>query len=345
MLADFKKEIQAEITRLNNLRDAVEFLTKEATKLEKDRETVISQLDKLDTKMDTTSIKTIGTNILLDEARKAVKLTKEFNHRLFTTRLEEAIRDPRTLTITFTENVIKVKVDLDLTAGTIENYERAVVETRTKLNMGNSNPIIASKMWQEKYYGAAREGTPILKVNPNRKFKPKDYADKYWNTIRTRIANYNSLAPFWRIIEDGTVSLSMNRGGYPYPFITPTHFVDKAIKRIKDYYYSSIKDNTLSMEKYITLLDQIQSKIEFIQSEISRIASGENVQTILRQQLERTLKAKYPLADPVRREQLISDLISQTVSKSRVQLTKRGSGVRVEARTIELQRLVARSRR
>jgi hypothetical protein len=342
MLADFKKEIQDEIKRLNNLRDAVEFLTKEVIKLEKDRETVINQLDKLDTKIDTTSIKTIGTNILLEEASKAVELTREFNHRLFTSRLYRAIRDRRTLTITFTENVIKVKVDLDLTAGDLDDYASAVIATRVSRNIGRSDPYVASVMWQEKYYGAAREGTPIKKMSSKRKLEVKSYTDKYWATIRERISNFTSLAPFWRIIDGGTTSLRSDRGGYAYPFSPPTHFVDKAIQRIKEYYYSTIKENTLSMSKYITLLDQIQGKIEYIQGEIRRIASGENIGNILRQQLEKTLKAKYPLADPARRDQLITDLINQTVSKSRVEI---GSKVRVRARTIELQRIVERSRR
>jgi hypothetical protein len=353
MLSTFKREIQSEIDRLKNLKEIVEFLNAELAKLEKTKKLVEDRLDKLNPATEALAeLKDVAKSFLLDEAMKAVRETKEFNLPIFRNRLKAAINDKRTITLYVIENRLQVKINLDVTAGTLEDYAKAILETREKIYSARRktwltwvhDPFLASYMWEEKYYKPAREGTTITPLTPNRKVDTAKYKEKYWKTIRMRVASFNSLAPFWRIIDEGTQPLQSDWGGYGYPNFGRTNFVRKSTDRMQSYFTLLVTEKVNSIQHFIALLDQIDQKITYIQSLFENLVKGKTAD-LVRSTLEAHLKSKYPLADPLKREQLIQDLLNRVpISQEKVNLTQKGTGVRVRARVKELQAIVSRRR-
>lgn len=190
-------------------------------------------------------------NTLYQEAYNAFKINNEFDIPEYVSRLNQAIFNPQTYEITkLSAESISIKINLDKTAGTLDDYARAVSKVRKQLedSKGNKkpkkrNPTWASHAWAEKFYGPAREGKSIpdrvvtridkktgkkitrIKSTPD----PSKYIEKYWKTINARISNFSTLAPFWKILDQGTIKLKSDIGGKAYPINQKTNFVAKTI--------------------------------------------------------------------------------------------------------------------
>ena len=222
--------------------------------------------------------------ILWREAKLAVKINTEFNNEIFLRPLKTAIDNSQTYTIIpFKNGTIKVKFNLNETAGSLSDYGNAIKKIRETLGT-KSGAEIASHFWSEKFYGAAREGKPALvKRGKGKDRKTVDqsgkFARKYWNTMRQRMSVAGKLAPWWQILDKGEMPIpsAHRKGGEgtAYPSNSTTEFTNKAQLAIKEFYLNQIskvktttKIDTTTIDK---LMVEIKEAIKYIDSIIRDI--------------------------------------------------------------------------
>ena len=326
-------------SKLKTLRDIRESAGKTGTTRGKKRES-----------LETTKIK--ATQILKKHALRAIEDTKEFDIAIFGNRLMAAVDDPRTIKLNIVDNTLLVEIDLNQTAGPLQDYANAITKTREELQIGPNkkngtmSPELASHMWKEKYYGSAREGKMIpvrkQKENSKRKRQASDrteyYRVSYWATIYARIANFSTLAPFWQIINDGTTPLDSDWGGTAYPNISPTRFVEKAIAEIKRNFKQEPTGVVEDFEKIDAIISELEAKREYIIDRIQTYAERD-ITKLVDEKLQQRLKDKFPLADPKRIERFIEDALAGREFGEKQELGRAGTRVRVRTKNFYLDLL------
>lgn len=292
------------------------------------------------------NVKDDALSILWKEAEKALVNSEEFDLPIFRNRLERAIFNPKTLSLSVVGTRLEVFVNLDQTAGTLSDYANAVIATRELIrNRGKKeknrgqymrNPQAASQIWKEKIYGAGREGKNIAPLTPNRKNRTAIYKQQYIWTINTRVAHFQSLAPFWRILNNGTVPLASNWGGTEYPNTKPTDFVGRTIQEIRRQfteYVKLVKDYLAEINQNVKYID---SAISYIQSISKQILESPERKFVL-EQIQRILGGKFSEANQSRLNQLLEGLISGTITQEKFSLGVTAEGKRIRPRVKRIQ--------
>jgi hypothetical protein len=232
---------------LNSIQDSNKRLLKVIRDLEEKLEGLIRALNsairKLDRRPDHEAIArmikmditTDAKNMLWENAKSALASTGEFNREPFIEDLKSCVYNTGTYKVLYDNTRYYLDIDLDKTAGTVEDYANAVSAARDKFRMTLS-PEAASNLWkrfiypigtgQTSYFSKKlkKDGTPKINSMANEKFK------RYYNTvIKLRKENFGSIAPWWSILNYGTGrKLSSDRGGTTYPFYSSgTKFVEK----------------------------------------------------------------------------------------------------------------------
>jgi hypothetical protein len=381
MYEDLIKDVENEIKDLKNDEDTLLYLArvrKTLIELKEQMKGLLNDLDELSLvgtveKSEESILKLI--EIMLANATLAVTRTKEFNLPIFTEGLYSAIKNPASYTIIPSPSGLAIiKINLDLTAGTLNDYATAIDETRQEMSdkqgrkgigpyrIPQMSPDMASEMWRSKYYGPAREGRaiPQPKRNPNKKKKKRRnynvaaYVAKYFETIKMRVSKFKGSAPFWRILNYGTTPLSSDWGGTAYPRIEPTHFVENSVKQFQ----AEMTEQSPSKNKptYAYALDFVETLLTKINNAIKLtydkeeqigfaiVAEVENPKTrkeFTVVQVKKALGEKLSASDIHRVTQLVNDLAAGLIDpERRVELTKSGTGVRVRKRVKELYRIV-----
>jgi hypothetical protein len=114
-----------------------------------------------------------------------------------------------------------------MVAGDVSDYFDAVEFVRTNFKM-DSTPEEASSYWEFIYKAGNVDMAGFGGWDVPGLVEP---AQRYNWTIMQRLAYFRGLAPFWEIIDKGTMFPSYGRGGFPYPSYGPTNFV-KAIEKL-----------------------------------------------------------------------------------------------------------------
>ena len=213
------------------------------------------------------------TNILLGEMNKAITQTKEYDLPLFRKRLVTAIRAPGTIQITV-EGEGKVRVSilpgLRKNAGTLAEWLTAVKKTREELKIKHKSKPAGGKagsdMYEEKIYKPAREGGHVERdYGRYTKDITEKYNKAYYDTLRSRLNNVTSLAPWWEYLEYGTDHGPATAGGRAYPHYAGTHFVAKAtiqiIKSIKNAMFNLKRERNSDYEFELEHYNKLQNKV------------------------------------------------------------------------------------
>lgn len=214
-------------------------------------------------------------NIFEFQLAKAINDSKEFENDILRDRLLELVNRNDIIKIIPQEDKksIKVELALDEVAGTLEDYANGITyarnvikredETKAKEARGGKrrkkkkppyDPIRASKYWAEHIYGTGEDATRHARY---------DY------TMKLRLENFASLAPFWKILDKGLPQMASNRGGTAYPVPTPTDFVDATItqieilgeEKLKEYYDEIVEIASEQIEDVSSILENIQDVI------------------------------------------------------------------------------------
>lgn len=332
---DIKKDLDAEIARLKDTGEIIRFLQIRIAEL---REQFISASqiarDYRPNEQAMQAVSGMANTILLQEGMDAIKETKEFDLEMFRWRFRTALLDPKSLTLRAAGESLSVSVNLNETAGSLSDYANAVTQTREQLGIGVLDPMWASHMWAEKYYRPAREGSDVPPRTANRKDRTAKYINDYWSTIRTRISNFSSLAPFWEIVDKGSLGITLpgERGGIPYPATGPTNFVQATINKLQKEFQSAL----LNAKKFLT---ELQSSVDKLQKAIIYAEDLLNNIDIVTVEVKKRLGDLYTKVDQQKLGLLIERLNRGEDIPGRISL---GSveGQRVQRRTIELQRAI-----
>lgn len=215
--------------------------------------------------------------ILYESLKLALQMNKEYDHPFFKTGLISALNDPKTIIFVASGNRSAiVHINLNETAGSTADYAKAVKAVREMMLKGRklvTSGEVASVFWAEKFYKPAREGGKVTRRRFNRKTREYEKRDvtaeqieKYWNTMKARLAAAGKPAPYWEIIDKGMAA--MTGGGTPYPVPTPTNFVGRAEQQIKDTFLEKMN---YRFNMYSEDLRSIAIQIDFLQTKLQEL--------------------------------------------------------------------------
>lgn len=182
-----------------------------------------------------------------DRAFSAAMSTKEFAQDIFIEPLLKVFEDYLTYQVSLLDfneltgdfRAVYVFVFPQRVGGDISDYFDAVEFVRTNFKM-DSTPEEASAYWEFIYKAGRVDMAGFEGIGmPGHLVEP---AQAYEWTIQQRLSYFQGLAPFWEIIDKGTMFPAYGRGGYPYPDYGPTNFVhtiEKLCQEEFDYYYST----------------------------------------------------------------------------------------------------------
>jgi hypothetical protein len=143
-------------------------------------------------------------------------------------------------------------------AGDINDYAQAVEATREELNIKEGrDPKRASKIWRTKIYKGPR----------------------YFTTIKSRLSNTSSPAPFWSLLNYGSknVSMSSDIGGTPYPSRGGHHFVTQAEDEIKKFFnrtFAGFREvGGKNNPTFVTAIFEAERLLAELQSLINRLST------------------------------------------------------------------------
>jgi hypothetical protein len=299
----YTKYTEQLINETDEFREKLKIISKrilELNEIKNKEKDIISDIKTANNIQCISSYKDFATKLLKREAILAAEITKEFSVGIFTERLNMAIDDPNTIELIPIEGTsnINVIIDLSTTAGTIEDWANAVDVARRELNISiySRHPVSArerSERWVN-YYDAGRNNKDI--INKKGKDVTYTYYTRYWDTIYKRLDSCTSLAPWWEILQFGTIKFPEDTSGTAYPIIQPTRFVDIAITKIKNNYYGYCNKRLNKLNIYI----ESKRNIKNINKAI------EDAKLIKREIIE-NLKSKKSLEESTRKLREITD--------------------------------------
>jgi hypothetical protein len=192
-----------------------------------------------------------AVGILIEELRKAISVTDEYNDPIYRTKLLEVFSNPAMIQLDRTGAHIMPQAMI--LAGTWSELDFGIDAARASLGLGRLERTRALAFWKHRIYRPAREG---LKVP--RRFKknlgfykgakrgeriPFDYVSygtmKYRTTVETRMSFWGDKAPFWLWLNFGNA-----QKGEGYPAVEPTHFIAHSERRINQLLEQRIIDVT-----------------------------------------------------------------------------------------------------
>lgn len=197
-------------------------------------------------------------NILVEEISKAAELTIEYSQPILMEPLVKAAQDPENILAEVDSTgglpILNINIDMDKSAGSLENWAGAVKSYRETLKASNKgkkqieSPIRDSNYWMNIVYNGKLE-------------------DLYEKTIHGRmLAMSGGLAPYWKILDVGNsagIPLSSNRGGYAYPTHGPTRFTERAIKRMQTLFNTAIKKIKKRLGGNVKIDEQKQKLMDY----------------------------------------------------------------------------------
>jgi len=177
-----------------------------------------------------------ATSILWGEILVAVKTNEEYDHRFFLDRLKIVVQNEDLIKIVMVNDYPTVEIRMNEIAGSLEDYANGVKKAREEFGV-KARHAKTDWFWEEKYYGQARDGKPLPETREKHKKSLEDrrqrLINRYWETMNFRMDSVGKLAPFWELLDQGSIPMSSDRGGQPYPKGERTNFVDNARKKIQ----------------------------------------------------------------------------------------------------------------
>jgi len=267
--------------------------------------------------------------ILANHVASAVATNTEFGNRMLFFPLLSAARSSRNFTTivngTGWGSAINVIINMDSTAGTLDEYASGVKAVREALqaeaDMAKAmrpkhwkkskpkarDPIAASRYWKKHVY-----------QNPNQMF--------YNTTMEERIRLSGSPAPYWKLLDKGSISMQSDWGGIPYPQGTATNFIDNAATEIR----REFKAGMLAAEnRFLKFSRTIMDMYKQIDGDLDRIANRAREVQLTDITKVAALINRYGDDLDVRKMHSTLDAISRgdnikTTAEGRIEMTARG---------------------
>jgi len=171
--------------------------------------------------------------ILLNNLRRAINTTKEFNTPELSGHLEIVFSNPDIIRVNSSDGRLNLFASASAVAGDWNDMEAGIIVARDTLGFkGTNTPEERSKYWKEIIYAPAREGAAAPEeVSRGKKQSFRSKAkDAYSRTIEARLDIWGELAPYWLILNYGNAEAPFSTGGEPYPNRPPTYFIEATEK-------------------------------------------------------------------------------------------------------------------
>jgi hypothetical protein len=270
---------------------------------------------------------------LYSEFLDAIVTNNEFDEDIYRQPLVNAIENNSTYRIRFTgtgfRTIASIDIDLNATAGTLDMWGNAIKRARSSLGVQ-----IPSKYSRKEHreYIAQRASQAWAAIAARRH---SDESFTWYNTIQLRISSTAKKAPYWQIIDKGTVPLTSDRGGYATKLNRPTNFVataeetaryeaSKIMDRAKELYDSKIAEYNESLEDARWLQQKLDNMVDDIKLDIRVINNLKSELDSIGREVD---KDKLRLA--------IEDVKKSLSSRKFFELGVRGSRRRISRRTLE----------
>lgn len=234
----------------------------------------------------------IGLKYLMENAKRAVEFTKEYDYPPYKSHLLEAIQTSVNITVSVNEETLQVSnITIDMrNLGNIENWLGIIEQVRQENGWtdlrgrtlkpkegedrsiqeeeGIINESLSARFWRAKYYAAGREGKKIQELRvTKRKTKTQKretkvidvtqkYVKGYKKAMRDRMSRLASgFAPYWQFVDQGNVELAGEDS--PYPMYGPTHFVDMTERALLESFKQALDSNKVKVqEEYDRLVSE-----------------------------------------------------------------------------------------
>lgn len=190
------------------------------------------------------SYKMSALNTLQWELAKAIDDNQaEFDYPPFKEKLYRAFSNPEMIGFYINESSkrIDVKINAEDFAGSPEEYSTAVQSAKLLMeNPGKNDAMMSSFIWQRFIYSVAREGRSFFNLVRRykksgrkgriKKDRTKEAIERYKKIIADRMSFLEDKAPFWYILNYGSIGYGarVQGEGFPYPNLPPTNFIEKA---------------------------------------------------------------------------------------------------------------------
>ena len=288
-----------------------------------------------------------ASSILWGEILVAVKTNEEYDHAFFLDRLKIVVQNADLIKIVMVNDYPTVEIRMNEIAGSLEDYANGVKKAREEFGV-KARHAKTDWFWEEKYYGQARDGKPLPETREKHKKSLEDrrqrLINRYGETMNFRMDSVGKLAPFWELLDQGSIPMSSDRGGEPYPKGERTNFVDNARKKIQKLIKNAgglreneeeeevpdsarLQENILNTENMLKDYEEQLRRISDILDEATEI----EIDTEVYEEVSSRVYKNIDRIDRNKLEIFLTSLKTGDFSKSRVtadfriDLTKRGA--------------------
>lgn len=222
-------------------------------------------------------------------------------------------------------------INLDATAGRLEAWARGVKLTRKDL--GTKVPRKGSKKRETTALQASRAWAGI--------FGARNAASKskYSSTIKSRLSYSGRIAPFWQLLDKGTIPMPSDRGGYPTPKGKPTNFVQNAQQVMEEYTKNVLtqykKQYDSLVEEYYKYEEEFDLALARMDSLIYKIKLDLKVIEKIKQEYYKD--SKY--IDNIKLERAVSAIIEGFLTEGRVEITMAGATKRIRPSVKKIKKI------
>jgi hypothetical protein len=339
-LLDYTKELESTATStqefLRTLRGGRQRLVNKISKAEKEFSTVKNPDKYVKSILPAIEkdVREVAADILESSILEAIRDNVEFDWPLYRKSLFLAAKDKDTYKVynlggTGFNTRLTFTMDFNKTAGRLEDWARGVKLTRKDLQV--KVPKKGSKKRETSALLASRAWGGIFGS------RNADPQGRFAKTIKSRLSYSGRVAPFWQLLDKGTVPMGSDRGGYPTPRGKPTNFIQRAQESMEGYTKNVLNGYKANYEKlvsnYEAAIAELQEALVRINVLVEQIELNVKVINKIKQSYEGN--AKYIDSNKVEKA---LQLIQQGL-EGRVELTATGSKRRTRPTLSQIARI------
>lgn len=263
----------------------------------------------------------VASDILQASILEAIRTNHEYDWPLYRRALFLAAKDKEAFKVynlggTGFNTRLSFTVNFDKSAGRLEAWARGVKLTRRDLEV--KVPRKGSKKREVSALQASRAWGGIFGS------RNSDPQGRFAKTIKSRLSYSGRTAPFWQLLDKGIVPMPSDRGGYPTPKGTPTHFIQRTQEAMEGYTKNILKDFQANYDKLFTEyndgIEELNLALERIDGLIDKIKF--DIRTIDR--IKQEFEGEDRIISSTKVENALQ-LIREGLTSGRVDIGARGS--------------------
>lgn len=231
---------------------------------------------------------------------------------------------------------LSFSINFDETAGRLEAWARGVKLTRRDLGSKVPRKGGGEKQQRKRELSALSASRAWAGIFGHRNATRKA---AYVKTIRSRLSYSGRVAPFWQLLDKGSIPLASDRGGYPTPKGKPTNFIHNATQVMEEYTKNVLKQYKAEYDnltnEYYKYEDEFEAALLRMDSLIDKIKLDLKVVEKVKQEYMKD--AKY--IDNTKLERAVQSVIEGFLTEGRVEISATGAGKRIRPSVKKIARI------